>query len=204
MDRTTRGWRERKREQTGRRIAESGLRLMLERGFEATTLEAIAEASEIAPRTLFHYYKSKEDILLTWQTALPDDFRTALLAQPRDQSPWQAVRGAHLELIAGVDSGQARSVARVIRSSDRLRAANQAKFIVLEEVGFETLRRMWPDPSREAGLRAVSMAATGALRLALELWAADEAPSSLSGRFCEIHDALCLEFAAAGDPGRLP
>ncbi len=48
------GWRERKRKQTAQRIAETGVRMFVEKGFEETTLDAIAEAAGIARRTFFH------------------------------------------------------------------------------------------------------------------------------------------------------
>ena len=61
------GLRERKRRETLRRIAEQGLKLFLTNGFEATTLDQIAEAAGISRRTFFYYFKSKEDILMAWQ-----------------------------------------------------------------------------------------------------------------------------------------
>ncbi len=61
------GLRERKRRETLHRIAEQGLKLFLSNGYEATTLDAIAEAAGISRRTFFYYFKSKEEILLAWQ-----------------------------------------------------------------------------------------------------------------------------------------
>ncbi len=58
------GLRERKRRETLRRIAEEGLKLFLTNGYEATTLDEIAEAAGISRRTFFYYLKSKEEILL--------------------------------------------------------------------------------------------------------------------------------------------
>ena len=43
-------------------IEQVAFELFAERGFEATTLSDIAEASGIAPRTLTRYYRSKNDI----------------------------------------------------------------------------------------------------------------------------------------------
>ncbi|MEI7348728.1 helix-turn-helix domain-containing protein [Pectobacterium parmentieri] len=54
------GVREKKRRDMHRRITEIGLKLFAENGYEATTLDAIAEASGIARRTFFHYFRSKE------------------------------------------------------------------------------------------------------------------------------------------------
>ncbi len=61
------GLRARKRQETLERIAETGLRLFSQNGYEATTLDAIAEGGRNFTRTFFHYFKSKEEILLDWQ-----------------------------------------------------------------------------------------------------------------------------------------
>ena len=58
------GLRERKRRETLRRVAERGLKLFLTNGYEATTLDAIAEAAGMSRRTFFYYLESKEEMLL--------------------------------------------------------------------------------------------------------------------------------------------
>ncbi len=58
------GLREAKAEKTRKRILSEALRLFKRDGYEQTTMEAIAEAAEIAPRTLYRYFVSKDQILL--------------------------------------------------------------------------------------------------------------------------------------------
>ena len=58
------GLRETKAEKTRKRIFSEALRLFKRDGYEQTTMEAIAEAAEIAPRTLYRYFASKDLILL--------------------------------------------------------------------------------------------------------------------------------------------
>ena len=58
------GLRETKAEKTRKRILSEALRLFKRDGYEQTTMEAIAEAVEISPRTLYRYFASKDLILL--------------------------------------------------------------------------------------------------------------------------------------------
>ncbi|HLU31132.1 MAG TPA: TetR family transcriptional regulator, partial [Acidimicrobiia bacterium] len=48
--------RERKNQRTHRAIEAAALDLFEQRGFEGTTIDDIAAAAEIAPRTFFHYF----------------------------------------------------------------------------------------------------------------------------------------------------
>ena len=58
------GLRETKAEKTRKRILSDALQLFGRDGYEQTTMEAIAEAAEISPQTLYRYFPSKDLILL--------------------------------------------------------------------------------------------------------------------------------------------
>ncbi|UQI46098.1 TetR family transcriptional regulator [Streptomyces sp. HU2014] len=59
------GLRERKKIQNRQAIRRAAYRLFAEQGYDATPVEQIAEAAEVSPSTVFRYFATKEDIVLT-------------------------------------------------------------------------------------------------------------------------------------------
>ncbi len=173
------GLRERRRRETLRRIADTGLRLFLRNGYEATTLDAIAEEAGISRRTFFYYFKSKEEIILVWQSGLAEAIRRAVLEQSTTrQTPLDAVKSALVGLTASYETDQARKqmmeIDRFIRSNETLRAREATKYAQQEQAVFEALCAMWPQPKRRQALRVVAMISIGAFRLAIDRWSQDE------------------------------
>ncbi len=85
------GLRERKKERTRQRIAAVALKLFIERGFDAVTVNEIAEAAEVAKGTLFAYFPSKESLVL--QGVGEDDLAGVVARRPAEQTPLQTLRG---------------------------------------------------------------------------------------------------------------
>jgi AcrR family transcriptional regulator len=92
------GLRERKKEQTRRAIEDAAFRLFAEHGFQATTVADIAEAADVAPRTFFAYFPSKEDVLF----ADFDETSEALAARLRDRLPGETTFDALRAWITGL------------------------------------------------------------------------------------------------------
>lgn len=57
------GRRERKKEETRRRITLAALELFHEKGFDATTVDEITERADVAKGTFFNYFPKKESVL---------------------------------------------------------------------------------------------------------------------------------------------
>lgn len=81
------GLRERKKTKTREAIREAAFALIGERGYDATTIERIAERAEVSPSTVCRYFPAKEDIVLTDEYDRP--LRSALAERPADE-PWPA------------------------------------------------------------------------------------------------------------------
>src|ERR1044072_4048182 len=80
-------------------IAGTAMRLFLEHGFEATTMEQIAGEIGISRRSLFRYFGTKEDIVLGDHAENGRTLRAALEARPADEPPWEALRAALKALV---------------------------------------------------------------------------------------------------------
>jgi len=58
--------RERKKQETRKKIFTTAMKLFQERGYEATTIDMIAEQADVARGTVFLHFPSKEEILAHW------------------------------------------------------------------------------------------------------------------------------------------
>ncbi|MFG1425526.1 TetR/AcrR family transcriptional regulator [Roseixanthobacter glucoisosaccharinicivorans] len=192
----TGGLRARKRRETLARIAEAGLRLFVAQGFEATTLDAIADAAGISRRTFFHYFDSKEAILLAWEAGVDDLFLAAFAAQPEAETPLETVRLALEAVIARYESDQAIAIDRLLRSTEALRARKQGKYERQERTLHAALMARWPDPARAGALRMVAMVSIGALRLAAEAWSASGGQRPMVDHLREAFAQMRSELSA--------
>ncbi|WP_406641556.1 TetR/AcrR family transcriptional regulator [Amycolatopsis sp. WGS_07] len=55
-----------------RRIAETALRMFVERGFDAVTIAEVAEAADVAVNTVYNHFRVKEDLVLPPSEASAD------------------------------------------------------------------------------------------------------------------------------------
>ena len=165
------GLRERKRRETRQRLAETGLRMFLEKGYDETTLDAIADAAGVSRRTIFHYFDQKEDILLAWKSGLGETMRASILLERPDRAPLDVVLAALLRLAGQYQPVDHICIERLLASTDRLGASKLAQYAEQEQAVFEALAVLWPAPERRERLRLVAMVSIGALRVAFERWA---------------------------------
>ena len=88
------GLRERKKQQTAHRIEEAAVELFQERGFDATTVDEIAAKAEISSRTFFHYFATKEDVILGDYATRLTRVTETLRQQSPQTPPWEALGAA--------------------------------------------------------------------------------------------------------------
>jgi AcrR family transcriptional regulator len=186
--------RERKRQLTLDRIAETGLKLFIEHGYEATTLDAIAAASGISRRTFFHYLKSKEDVLLEHESGkFLHVLRPTFLKQSSKQSPIDAARKTFLALASTYQTKESVIADRILRSIETLRLRKEALLVQMEQVLAEAMYELWPDETRRPALRLAAMIAMGTLRFAKDNWRQEDAARPLTHYIDEAFDLLAQQ-----------
>ena len=186
--------RERKRQLTLDRIAETGLKLFIEHGYEATTLDAIAAASGISRRTFFHYLKSKEDVLLEHESGkFLHVLRPTFLKQSPKQSPIDAARKTFLALASTYQTKESVIADRILRSIETLRLRKEALLVQMEQVLAEAMYELWPDETRRPALRLAAMMAMGTLRFAKDNWRQEDAARPLTHYIDEAFDLLAQQ-----------
>jgi len=85
--------RERKKRETRRRIYSAAFELFLEKGFEDTTVEEIAERADVGKGTVFNYFPRKTSFL----AALVEDWVSRIVEEIGPVEGWQGTTRSKLE-----------------------------------------------------------------------------------------------------------
>ncbi|OKK06938.1 TetR family transcriptional regulator [Streptomyces sp. CB03234] len=166
------GLRERKKLKTRIAIRRATYRLIAEQGYEATTVEQIAEAAEVSPSTVFRYFPAKEDIVLT------DEYdpvmEAALRGRPAGEDPLESLRSVITRTVAAFlehEPEETRQRARLLVEVPAVRARMTETMAETSQM----LSRVMADRTGRAAddleVRVFTAAVTGALREALVHWA---------------------------------
>src|SRR5665213_2051554 len=79
--------RERKKAQTKQKIVDAASELFWSKGYDATSIQDIAEAADFAPGTLYLHFESKSDIALVQFHQWMEDFIAAIESRPDGEPP---------------------------------------------------------------------------------------------------------------------
>jgi AcrR family transcriptional regulator len=174
--------RERKRTRTRLMIQTEALRLFNEKGYAQTTVDEIADAAAISPRTFFRYFPSKEDVVI-WDEY--DPLALDLLASRPDDEPFaETFRAVLRETLSGLhrhDPARLLARVRLAVTVPELRA----RFLDEQTHGIEQLApllaRKRGAPTDELKLRVIGSALLATVSVALDLWQRDGGKSDLLG-----------------------
>jgi AcrR family transcriptional regulator len=197
------GLREKKKERTRGAIALAALELFLERGFDETTVEQIAAKAEVAPRTFFRYFTSKEDVLFLGQEAENREAERLLRERPLEEDPFDSlVRGTRVvlsqsrPLLAHIQ----RSLALVSRTP-ALRARRLTLQQETAELWFRGLVGKRTSKAERLRVRMMVAAFVGALGAAMDEWIAAGAHGDPTAQVDLVERTLRSSFGSAKHQG---
>ncbi|MCW6010081.1 TetR/AcrR family transcriptional regulator [Micromonospora sp. CPCC 205371] len=94
--------RERKKQATRAALSHAAWSLMIERGLEAVTPEAVAEAVDVSPRTFRNYFASREEAILYGLVRRAGSIGDALRARPAGEPVWDSLMEVLPVTVAGL------------------------------------------------------------------------------------------------------
>lgn len=167
------GLRERKKLATRAALSEAAMRLVLERGVENVSAEAIAEAVGVSPRTFHNYFANKEEAILEAFWSKIRVLGETLRRRPADEPILDSLQHVMTMLIEGttVELRQAVRQMKIIEASPALLLPNRSLAgqiglafgqIIAERTGTDLDTDMYPN--------LIMSAAHGALMAAMRLW----------------------------------
>lgn len=88
------GLRERHKTRTRTALRNAALELYLSRGFDATTVEDVARAVDVSPRTFFRYFATKSEVVVAPYVELFDQWETVIRTAPAGRPLIDVLRDA--------------------------------------------------------------------------------------------------------------
>lgn len=171
--------RARRRARTRAEVEQAAIRLFIERGYDETTVEDIAEAALMSPRTFFRHFASKEDVLFDRQRRELAAIAEVLGERPCDEPVAESLRHMVGRLLTEEHWGaygtdEVRAVLRLVQRTPTLAAGYLRLLGNLESVLRERVADRLGVAAADRRARLVAAALTAALRISMEEFAADD------------------------------
>jgi len=200
------GRRERKKQATRESLIEAAFALFIGKGFDATTVEEIADAVDVSSRTFFRYFASKEDVVLTFQEEQQTMFIECFRARPADEPVVTALKHAAVEVanaceqgIAGFDPRRFAALQSLMETSPAVLASSlQHQQKKQQQVAEAVAARMGADPAVDLRPHVVAAIANCGIRAAADCWQQDP------GIFGTFSDAIDKAFTLLEDGVNYP
>ena len=194
--------RERKKLATRRLLRRAALELVAERGLHDVTVEDIAEAADVSPRTFFNYFSSKEAVLFGGDPERAAELREGVVTEAPGKSALEAL-GAVLARDSEAMADELRSLGgdpaewlrrmKVARTDPHVRAAHAAQMAMLERALAEGVAaRIGADQETDPYPGILAAAAVSVVRACLTFWAGTGGATPLS-------QLIDRAFTALGD-----
>jgi len=172
--------RQRKRARTRAALIAAALELFERQGYEATTIDDIAAAADVSPRTFFRYFATKEEV------ALGDDLGPEILgllaARPADEPMLESARHVvadSLVLVTEDDRAALLARLRVVYRTPSLRARRWEYQLEMGRISGAALAERRGLPPDDLGSRVTAAAVFTAIEVAMDHWQQHEGRDDL-------------------------
>jgi AcrR family transcriptional regulator len=112
----------RRQERVRRELAAAAGELFKENGYDATTVEDIAAAAEVSPRTFYRLFPTKGDVIIELARTAWGDIVTAFAERPVDEPLFASVEAVLIARFTEIDRKALRSFEDLLAHSQELRA----------------------------------------------------------------------------------
>lgn len=168
------GLRERKKVQTRKAIRKAAYRLFAEDGYDATPVDRIAAEADVSPSTVFRYFPTKEDIVLTDE--YDDGMLDALRDRPAGEPPLDALRAVMHETLALVLADPAERAELVqrqvlVRDVPAIRSRSHESMTATGRRLGDVIADRTGRPAEDLEIRVFTAALFGALHETTMYWA---------------------------------
>jgi AcrR family transcriptional regulator len=179
----------RNKERTRREIAEAAGQLFIERGYGATTVQDIATAADVSPRTFFRYFPCKEDVITVIASATMDDVLDHLAGHDAGESLGSVLLATFTAVLRPVvdDPDAARAFQFMLRDTPALRGRWLEEQRRNRDRLAEELRPWFGEESSTLARHLAAGTALLAIEEVMTLWADDP---TLSDPLGLLHQAL--------------
>src|SRR5215211_5495103 len=189
------GLRERKKQRTREQIIDAAMGLFAERGYHATTIADIATAADVAPRTFFSYFPSKEAVVFHNVDRDLDRLASTLRDRLPGETAFDALRrwidAMFDEWMAEEDEALLRK--RLCREDDGLANFQGGVMARIQELLLEAIAADLGEPQdalRPRLVAAAAMAALNSLEGSLDKKAEQQGPGAKAEALAVLDEAM--------------
>ncbi|MHC1560221.1 acyl-CoA-like ligand-binding transcription factor [Actinomycetospora sp. C-140] len=199
----TTGLRERKKLRTRHALGAAALELAVGHGLAEVTVEQIAEAADVSPRTFFNYFSSKEEAIVAADVERARLMGERLAARPADEPVLSSVRAVVREMVAGAGDRQREWIGqvRLVRANPTLVPHQLAAYATIESHLAEVIAERTGLDAHDLYPAVTAAAVMSATRAATTRWLAADGRADLTACLDEALDLLAHGLENPPVPG---
>ena len=163
--------RQRKRARTRAALIAAALDLFERQGYEATTIDEIAAAADVSPRTFFRYFATKEEVALG--DDLGPEILRLLVARPTDEPMLESVRRVIIDGLALISEDDRQALLarlKIVYRTPPLRARRWEFQLEMGRITGAIVAERRGLPPDDLGSRVTAAAAFTAIEVAMDHW----------------------------------